>query len=369
VVILTALVLSLWGGAIRFETPMLFAVAFLPMFGLGGLTGLPLGFSTTDIHLHDTYYVVGHFHLVVAPGTLFAIFAGIYHWFPKVTGRTLSEGLGKLHFWPSLLFMNGIFLPMLIQGLAGVSRRLYDGGATYRHAQGVLELNPFILYCAAGLAVAQLPFLLNLLLTLRRPRPEPAPAAAAHGPVPFTGEPRRDTGLSNTQLGMGLFLASEAMLFGALVASYLLLRLGAEPGSWPVEGSWTSLPLGLVNTGILLAATVLTVRASRAVRRGREKAGQRLLGLATAGSALFLAIKGWEWFSKLEEGLNPAHHIFLALYFALTGIHALHVLGGIGWNLQSLRGPLRASRFQAAAWYAVFVDGVWWGLFWIFYLA
>src|SRR5262252_4125007 len=80
VVILTALLLSLWGASIRYTTPMLFALAFLPMFGIGGLTGLPLGLAPSDIHLHDTYYVIGHFHYVVAPGTIFALFAGIYYW-------------------------------------------------------------------------------------------------------------------------------------------------------------------------------------------------------------------------------------------------------------------------------------------------
>ena len=99
VVILAALFLSLWGGSIRFTTPMLFALAFLPMFGIGGLTGLPLGSPPSDIHLHDTYYVIGHFHYVVAPGTIFAFFAGIYYWFPKATGRKMNETLGKIHFW------------------------------------------------------------------------------------------------------------------------------------------------------------------------------------------------------------------------------------------------------------------------------
>ena len=128
VIILSALLISLWGGSIRFNTAMLFALAFLPMFGIGGLTGLPLGLSSSDIHLHDTYYVIGHFHYVVAPGTIFALFAGIYWWFPKVTGRRMSETLGRVHFWGSFVCMNFIFFPMLIQGLAGVSRRLYDGG-------------------------------------------------------------------------------------------------------------------------------------------------------------------------------------------------------------------------------------------------
>ncbi len=99
VVILAALFLSLWGGSIRFTTPMLFALAFLPMFGIGGLTGLPLGLTSSDIQLHDTYYVIGHFHYVVAPGTVMAFFAGLYYWFPKATGRKMNETLGKMHFW------------------------------------------------------------------------------------------------------------------------------------------------------------------------------------------------------------------------------------------------------------------------------
>jgi cytochrome c oxidase subunit 1 len=167
VAILTSLVISLWGGSLRFNTPMLFALAFLPMFGIGGLTGLPLGLAAADIPLHDTYYVIGHFHYVVAPGTLFALFAGIYYWFPKATGRRMSERLGKLHFWPSLVFINGIFFPMFIQGLAGVSRRLYDGGASYDFAQPVLYLNVVMSVSAWGLALAQIPFIFNFFRSIR----------------------------------------------------------------------------------------------------------------------------------------------------------------------------------------------------------
>lgn len=166
VVILTCLFISLWGGSIRFNTPMLFALGFLPMFGIGGLTGLPLGFSPTDIHLHDTYYVIGHFHYVVAPGTIFALFAGIYYWFPKITGKKLNEVLGKFHFWLSIVFMNGIFMPMFIQGLAGMNRRLYDGGLQYAHNEPVLYWNKVMTISAIGLFVAQIPFILNFILTL-----------------------------------------------------------------------------------------------------------------------------------------------------------------------------------------------------------
>jgi cytochrome c oxidase subunit 1 len=167
VIILSALFISLWGASIRFNTPMLFALAFLPMFGIGGLTGLPLGIGASDIYLHDTYYVIGHFHYVVAPGTIFALFAGIYYWYPKMTGRKMSETIGKLHFWPSFLFMNGVFMPMFIQGLAGVSRRLWDGGLEYAHSSGVLQWNEFMSISAWLLGLAQIPFIFNIFYSMK----------------------------------------------------------------------------------------------------------------------------------------------------------------------------------------------------------
>jgi cytochrome c oxidase subunit 1 len=167
VMILTALFVSLWGGSIRFNTPMLFALAFLPMFGIGGLTGLPLGFNASDIYLHDSYYVIGHFHYVVAPGTIFALLAGVYFWFPKMTGRYMNETLGKIHFWFSLIGMNLVFAPMFIQGMKGMSRRMADGGTTYFGADDIaLKLNISITHAGILLGVAQIPFIINLFMSI-----------------------------------------------------------------------------------------------------------------------------------------------------------------------------------------------------------
>ena len=177
VVILTCLFLSLWGGSIRFNTPMLFALAFLPMFGIGGLTGLPLGLNFPDLHLHDTYYVIAHFHYVVAPGTIFALFAGVYFWFPKATGRMMNEFWGRVHFWLSLVFMNAIFQPMFAQGMAGMLRRMSDGGANYSLAKvpdAIGGLSDSIMYCnttisiaAWCLGLAQLPFIFNFFWSIK----------------------------------------------------------------------------------------------------------------------------------------------------------------------------------------------------------
>jgi cytochrome c oxidase subunit I len=117
---------TMWRGSMTFETPMLFAIGFIIVFTIGGLTGVILAVAPLDIQLQDTYYVVAHFHYVLVAGSLFALFAGAYYWLPKWTGHMYSEGLGKFHFWSSLISFNVTFFPMHFLGLAGMPRRYAD---------------------------------------------------------------------------------------------------------------------------------------------------------------------------------------------------------------------------------------------------
>ena len=162
ILVLSSLIISLWGGSIRFTSPMLWATAFLPLFGIGGLTGIPLAFNAPDVFLHDSYYIIAHFHYVIAPGTIFALFAGVLYWYPKATGRMMSETLNKWHFWPTMILMNCVFFPMFLQGMAGMHRRMYDGGATYELLNAkVLHWNVFISEAAWLMGLAQIPFIIN----------------------------------------------------------------------------------------------------------------------------------------------------------------------------------------------------------------
>ena len=156
---------TLWRGNIRFTPGMLFCIGFVSTFISGGLTGIWLGDSTIDIQLHDTYFVVAHFHLVMGVSAMFGMFAGIYHWFPKMFGRFMSPMLGYIHFWVTLLSAYLIFWPMYYEGLAGMPRRYFDfsGWISFNQFGG---LNIFISAVAMLAFAAQLVFLYNFFSSI-----------------------------------------------------------------------------------------------------------------------------------------------------------------------------------------------------------
>jgi cytochrome c oxidase subunit 1 len=161
------LLASLWGGALRFTTPMLFSIALLTLFGLGGFGGIFLGSATSDIYLHDTYFVVGHFHYMIGGVTLFGLFAGIYYWYPKFFGRMMNEKLGKIHFWLTFPAFYVVFLWMHFLGLGGMPRRYY-AFYEYRFLQPIADQHVFITFAAFVLGAAQLLFLFNFVWSLRK---------------------------------------------------------------------------------------------------------------------------------------------------------------------------------------------------------
>jgi cytochrome c oxidase subunit 1 len=152
---------TMWEGKLRFNTPMLFALGFLSMFVIGGLSGVMLGAVPIDIHVSDTYFIVAHIHYVLFGGSVFTIFAGMYYWFPKMTGRMYNERLGKLHFWLTFVGFNLTFFPMHLVGMEGMPRRVAD------YAPKFAGLNMFISLASFGLGMSTIVFLYNMITSWR----------------------------------------------------------------------------------------------------------------------------------------------------------------------------------------------------------
>src|ERR1700674_455016 len=164
-------VLTLWRGDIHLTVPMLFALGFIVTFVNGGLTGLFLGNVVVDVPLSDTMFVVAHFHMVMGVAPILVVLGGIYHWYPKVTGRMFNEALGRFHFWVSFLGAYAIFFPMHYLGLLGMPRRYHDIGEVAFIPQSAHTLNAFITVVALTVGFAQMVFLFNLAWSLFKGRP------------------------------------------------------------------------------------------------------------------------------------------------------------------------------------------------------
>jgi len=161
-------VLTLWRGNIHLTLPMLFALGFIVTFVNGGITGLFLGNAIVDVPLSDTMFVVAHFHMVMGVAPIMVIFGAIYHWYPKITGRMLNEGMGQFHFWVTFLGSYLIYFPMHYLGLVGVPRRYFDLGGTEFIPESVVTLNEFITIAALIVGFAQIVFFYNVFWSLRR---------------------------------------------------------------------------------------------------------------------------------------------------------------------------------------------------------
>jgi cytochrome c oxidase subunit 1 len=157
---------TLWGGQIEFPAAMKFAVAFVAMFIIGGLSGIFMAATPVDIQIHDTYFIVAHIHYVLFTGSIVGIFAGFYYWFPKMFGRKMDEKLGSIHFWLTFVLMNCTFFAMHIVGLGGMQRRIADP-RVYEGLLRWMPLNRFMTWSAYLLLLSQVVFFWNLFKSLR----------------------------------------------------------------------------------------------------------------------------------------------------------------------------------------------------------
>ena len=156
---------TLWRGSIRFTPAMLFAIGFVSTFITGGLTGIVLGDSALDINVHDTYFVVGHFHIVMGLSAIYGMFAGVYHWFPKMYGKMMNKKLGYIHFWVTFISAYGVFFPMHFLGLAGLPRRYYSNTA-FPMFEGLTNINEIITFFAIIGGIVQILFIFNFFYSI-----------------------------------------------------------------------------------------------------------------------------------------------------------------------------------------------------------
>src|SRR4051794_12553995 len=158
---------TMWGGRIHFTAAMLNAMAFVAMFIIGGLSGIFMAATPVDMHIHDTYFIVGHIHYVLFGGSMFALFGAIQHWFPKMFGRLMDERLGRLHFFLTFIFFNGTFFLMHIVGMHGHPRRIADPYVyQFLDNPSVRGMNQFMTYSAFLLGATQLIFAFNFFYSL-----------------------------------------------------------------------------------------------------------------------------------------------------------------------------------------------------------
>lgn len=217
---------TIWGANIQYTTAMLNALAFVALFVIGGLSGIFMAATPVDIYIHDTYFIVGHLHYVLFMSSLFGIFGAVYFWFPKMFGRLMNEKWGKVHFFLTFVFANGVFYPMHILGTGGHMRRIYDPTA-YEYLRPLQPVNQFMTVCALLLGLTQIIFFLNFFISLfRGPKAGPnpwhsntlewtAPSPPPHGnflatpivhrgPYEYAVPDREEDYLPQTQTGVAL---------------------------------------------------------------------------------------------------------------------------------------------------------------------
>jgi cytochrome c oxidase subunit 1/cytochrome c oxidase subunit I+III len=397
---------TLWGGSIRFTTSMCFAIAFLIQFVVGGLTGVMFAVAPIDWQLTDTYFVVAHFHYVLFGGTIFALFAAGFYWFPKMTGRLLDERSGKITFWLMVIGFNLTFFVQHFLGLMGMPRRTY----TYGSHPGWFALNAISTTGAFFMAGSVAVLLWNIARSLRcgrvagdnpwdaftlewatsSPPPEgnfsELPPIRSRRPVwdrnhpdladwkvQRTPEDHRTQRRSASKLASVCFIASEAMFFLLLVAAYIVFNRSidaAGSGSRVLEVGRTG-----CFTVLLLASSLTLWNAERALRKGDRVSFLRWLCVTLLLGGVFLVNQVLEYVRLLHRGVTINSDLFGSTFFTVTGFHGLHVLAGLivlviffVLGRQRTLSGRQFEAFGAVGYYWHFVDVVWVIVFSVIYL-
>ena len=381
---------TMWGGSLRFTTAMLFAVAFLLEFVIGGLSGVTFAAAPIDWQVTDTYYVVAHFHYVLFGGTAFAVFAGIYYWFPKMSGRLLSERLGRVHFWLTVVGFNVTFFVQHFLGLMGMPRRVF----TYPDLPGWGALNLTSTIGAFIMGIAMIVFAINLALSVRRGEPAgdnpweawslewatTSPPQAhnfdrvppirgrrplwdlAHPSESGVGRPAPEAApRDKNMVGVTSFIISEAAFFVILILSYVYFNVSTKAAGAALDVKTTG-----AFTVCLFASSFTLALAERSLDKGRTGPFRGWL-IATIGlGAVFMLGQGSEYRRLFSEGLSIDSSLFASTFFTLTGFHGLHVtigliaLGILAW--MAFTGGFRgrsSHALRAVGLYWHFVDAVW----------
>lgn len=383
------------GGRLRFTTAMLFCVAALVQFLLGGITGISHAVAVLDWQTKNSYYLVAHFHFVFVGLIVFAILGAIHYWFPKMTGRMLSEPIGKWTFWLMVIGFNLTFILQHFLGLAGMPRRIY----TYPDLPGWGWMNMGATIGAFFMAAAGLLFVWNIIIslingetagdnpwkawTLEWASTSPPPHENFHQLPPIRSRrplwddanPDRPDSVvgvkgkmdvpapEKNKTGVLMFIISEAGFFGVLILAYLFYNASPQPGP-------TAHDLNLLKTGIfslcLFASSFTIWRSEASLAKGNHHAMKAWLATTILLGGIFIVGQGLEYWGLFKSGVTVSSNLFATTFFTLTGFHGLHVCVGLIMLLIVL-GLALAGDFKeghspalgAVGYYWHFVDVVW----------
>ena len=385
---------TMFGGRIRLQVPMLFCIAFLIQFLCAGITGISHAVVPLDWQTKNSYYLIAHFHFVAVGGIVFAAFAAVHYWFPKMSGRLLSERLGKWEFWLMVVGFNMTFIIQHFLGLLGMPRRVF----TYPDLPHFTWMNMLSTAGVFFMSAAALILVWNLVAsffggkiagdnpwnawTLEWATTSPPPHENFHAlppirsrrplwdianpdrPDPIVGENSSAISLPNkNKTGILTFILSETGFFLALILAYLFFYAHPQPGPTPRE---LDVPRTLIFSVCLFASSFTFWRSEIAMSKRQRGSMLGWLALTVALGGIFLVGQGTEYWKLFKTGVDVSTNLFSTTFFTLTGFHGLHVLLGLvalliflwlAWRSDFSSG--RESAFESAGYYWHFVDIVW----------